>query len=67
MHYFATSKKGETLVSIMVGVIILAIAIGSVAIILGQNYAIEDDYEMNNNVFVLQSNTENIVRKVDTT
>ncbi|HBB27551.1 TPA: hypothetical protein DCZ36_03600 [Candidatus Gracilibacteria bacterium] len=66
MYNFSNSKKGETLISIIVGVVILAIAIGGVAVILFQNSAIEEDYDKNNTVAILQSNAENIVRKMDT-
>lgn len=34
--------------------------------ILFQNSAIEEDYAKNNTVAILQSNAENIVRKIDT-
>ncbi|MDD5198132.1 MAG: hypothetical protein PHN60_04725 [Candidatus Gracilibacteria bacterium] len=66
MYNFSNSKRGETLISIIVGVVILAIAIGGVAVILFQNSAIEEDYAKNNTVAILQSNAENIVRKIDT-
>lgn len=66
MHDFSNSKRGETLVSILVGVVILAIAMGGVTMILVQNRTIEEDYDKNNSVSILQSNAENIVRKVDT-
>ncbi|MDD5377210.1 MAG: hypothetical protein PHH16_03770 [Candidatus Gracilibacteria bacterium] len=66
MHDFSNSKRGETLISIVVGVVILAIAIGGVAMILVQNRTIEEDYDKNSTLATLQSNAESIVRKVDT-
>lgn len=66
MYNFSNLKKGETLVSVVVGIVILGIAMGGVAMILVQNSTIEEDYGKNNNVFFLQSNAENIVRRVDT-
>lgn len=66
MYNFSNSKNGETLISIIVWVVILAIAIGGVAVILFQNSAIEEDYDKNNTVAILQTNAENIVRKADT-
>lgn len=66
MHNFSNSKRGETLVSIIVGVVILMIAIGGVVMILVQNRTIEEDYDKSNNITILQSNAENVVRKTDT-
>lgn len=66
MFDFSNSKRGETLISVIVWAVILAIAIGGVTLILIQNRTIEEDYEKNNAIAILQSNTENIVRKADT-
>lgn len=66
MYNFSNSKKGRTLVSIIVWVAILAIAISGIAMILFQNRTIEDDYGKTNHITLLQSNAETIVRKVDT-
>ncbi|OIP54484.1 hypothetical protein AUK10_00780 [Candidatus Gracilibacteria bacterium CG2_30_37_12] len=66
MYNFSNSKKGETLVSLVVGVVILAIAMGGVTLILLQNRTIEDDYDKSNTISLLQSSAENIVRKTDT-
>ena len=66
MYNFSTSKRGETLISIIVGVVILAIALFWAALILFQSHTIEEEYGKNNTVAILQSNTENIVRKIDT-
>jgi flagellar basal body-associated protein FliL len=66
MYNFSNSKKGETLMSIIVGVAILSIAMGGVVLILAQNRTIEEDYDTNNSISILQTNAENIVRKVNT-
>lgn len=66
MYNFSNLKKGETLVSIMVGAVILAIAIGGVSMILLQDSTIEEDYHKNNTLSILQYNAENIVKKTDT-
>lgn len=66
MYNFSNSKRGETLISIIVGVVILAIAMGGVVLILIQNRTIEEDYDKNNTLSFLQSNAESIIRKVDT-
>jgi len=66
MYHFATSKRGETLISVLVGVVILALAIGGITIILMQNRTIDEDYDTNNAVFLLRTNAENIVKKMDT-
>ena len=66
MYDFSNSKRGETLVSILVGVVILSIAMGGVVMILIQSRTIEEDYNKNNTLSILQSNAENIVRKTDT-
>ncbi|EKD44587.1 MAG: hypothetical protein ACD_71C00087G0002 [uncultured bacterium (gcode 4)] len=66
MFHFAKSKRGETLISVLVGVIILALAIGAITTILMQNRTIDEDYNTNNTVFLLRTNAENIVKKMDT-
>lgn len=66
MYHFATSKRGETLISILVGTVILAIAITAAVNILMHNETIDEEYITNNTVTLLQSNTENIIRKTDT-
>ncbi|MDD2891419.1 MAG: hypothetical protein PHQ95_00450 [Candidatus Gracilibacteria bacterium] len=66
MYNFSNIKNGETLVSIIVGIVILVIAIGGAVMILMQGSAIEEDYDKNNTLSVLQYNAENIVRKIDT-
>lgn len=60
------NRRGETLVGIIVGVMIIAIVIGSIAKILSVQYVIEDDYVRNQTLSVLQNNVSNIVKKVDT-
>lgn len=67
MFHFAKSKRGETLISVLVGVIILVIAIGGITTILMQNRTIDEDYNTNNTVFLLRTNAENIVKKLNTT
>jgi len=67
MYNFSNTKNGETLVSIIVGVVILGIAISGITMILIQSRAIEADYDSNNFMTILQSNAENIVRNIDTT
>ena len=66
MYNFSNSKKGESLISIIVWVTILAIAVSGIAMILFQNRTIEEDYGKTNTITLLQSNAETIVRKVDT-
>ncbi len=67
MYDFSNAKNGETLISIVVGVVILGIAISGMTMILIQSRAIEDDYDSRNYLTILQSNAENIVRNIDTT
>lgn len=59
-------RRGETLISVLVGVFILAITIGAIVMILSTNYELEDTYERNNTLFLLQNNATNIIRKLDT-
>lgn len=66
MDHFAISKKGETLISVLVGVVILTIAIGGITTIMVQNRNIDEDYATNNAVFLLRTNTENIIKRINT-
>jgi hypothetical protein len=59
-------SRWETLVSIIVWVLIIAIVIWSIAKILSIQYTIEDDYLRNQTLFLLTNNATNIVKKVDT-
>lgn len=61
------NRRGETLVGIIVGVMIIAIVIGSIAKILSVQYLIEDEYVRNQTLAVLQNNVSNVVKEVDTT
>lgn len=68
MEIFRTmrSTRGETLVSVVIGVVILSILSAAIANILFTNYDLEDTYDRNNNLLILKSNTTNILRSVDT-
>ena len=61
-----SKKSGETLAAVIVGTVILGLAISGIAVILTSNTTLETEYEKNNRLFLLQNNSETIVRKVDT-
>jgi flagellar basal body-associated protein FliL len=62
----AISKRGETLISLLIGVVLMAIAISGIVAIIIYNQSIDEDYKMNNTIFILQSNAENIAQKTNT-
>ncbi len=66
MYNFSNAKRGEALISMVVGVVILAIAIAGVSLIMVQNRTIEEDYAKNNTKSIIEANTVNIMRKIDT-
>jgi hypothetical protein len=53
-------------VSVIVGVVILAIIIGSIARIIAIHYSNEDEYARNETLYLLQNNATNSMRKLDT-
>ncbi|MBP8016683.1 hypothetical protein KAZ01_01625 [Candidatus Gracilibacteria bacterium] len=61
-----TNKKGDNLISVLIGTFIIAIIILGIINILSSNYVIEDDYSRSNKILLLQYNTTNIVRALDT-
>lgn len=60
------NRRGETLAAIIVGSLVLAAAVSGVAVILAGNASLETEYERSNQVFILQSNAEAIIRRLDT-
>jgi len=60
------STRGETLVSVIIGVVILSILSAAIANILFTNLDLEDTYDRNNNLLILKSNATNILRGTDT-
>lgn len=59
-------KRGETLAAVIVGTVVLGLAISGIAVILTSNTTLETEYEKNNRLFLLQNNSETVVRKIDT-
>ena len=59
--------KGETLVSVIIGVFVLSIVIFAIVNILNTNTTIEDDYSRNLRIRLLEQNASNIIRSMDTT
>ncbi len=57
-------RKGETLVAVVVGAVILALAIMGLASILSGNSTLEAEYEKNLRAFLLERNTETVLRKI---
>jgi hypothetical protein len=66
MRTFIRSTGGETLISVIMGTIILAFAIATIAALLTGNAEMESGYEKNNAVFLLQNNATTVIRKLDT-
>jgi hypothetical protein len=60
------SRRGETLVSVVVGTLILALVISGIAAMLSGNASLETDYQKNNAMLLMQASAANIVRKTDT-
>ncbi len=61
------TKRAETLISVIVGVTILAIVVSGIIAILSNSSSIEDDYIRNNRLHLIQLNLTNIVRNLPTT
>ncbi len=61
-----TNKKWDNLISVLIWTFIIAIIILGIINILSSNYVIEDDYSRSNKILLLQYNTTNIVRALDT-
>lgn len=59
-------NRGETLVSVIIGVFVLAMVISGIAAILANNLAVENDYMRNNKLHFLEVNSTNIIRRLDT-
>ena len=59
-------QRGETLVSIVVGVSILALVIFAITNILTNSILIEDDYMKSNTIHLLDTNAANIASRLDT-
>ena len=66
MHHLPREQTGETLISVIVGVLIIALVIGSIARIIAIHYTTEDTYTRNETLYLLQNNSTNILRKLDT-
>lgn len=54
---------GETLVAVVVGAVVLALSIMGLVSILSGNSALEAEYEKNLRIFLLERNTEAVLRK----
>lgn len=61
-----SKRRGETLAAVIVGTMVLGLAVSGIAVILSSNSSLESEYEKNNRLFLLQNNSEAVVRKVDT-
>ncbi|MCK9272146.1 hypothetical protein M0P65_01230 [Candidatus Gracilibacteria bacterium] len=60
------NNKGETLVSLIIGIFIISLVITGIVSIIGSNYSLEDSFIKNNKVFFLKNNTVNIIKSIDT-
>lgn len=56
-------RGGETLVAVVVGAVVLALSIMGLVSILSGNSALEAEYEKNLRIFLLERNTEAVLRK----
>ena len=63
---FFRTTKGETLVSVVLGVAILSFLVAGIASVLYTSYDSEDNYDRTNALLLLQSNATSILRNVDT-
>ncbi len=61
-----TNQKWDTLVWVLIWLFIISIIILWLINILSSNYVIEDDYNRNNKLLILQNSTENIIKNIDT-
>lgn len=59
-----TNKKWETLLSVIAGMLIVWLVLASVTAVMSSNYALQEDINRNNKIFILQSNTTNIIRSI---
>lgn len=60
------NQKGETLVSILIGIFILSIAIFGISNLLANNLAIEDDQFRAAKIRLMELNATNIIKQIDT-
>lgn len=63
-HFGFEGRQGETLVAVVVGTVVLALAVSGLASILSSNSILEAEYEKNLRIFLLERNTEAILRKI---
>lgn len=63
-HFGFEGQQGETLVAVVVGTVVLALAVSGLASILSSNSILEAEYEKNLRIFLLERNTEAILRKI---
>lgn len=64
--HISRNRKGETLVSAIVGSILIALAVGGIASVISANQALEENYLRNNAVFFLQHNASAAIRRLNT-
>ncbi|MDD2487254.1 MAG: hypothetical protein PHS92_02710 [Candidatus Gracilibacteria bacterium] len=60
------NNKGETLISVLIGLFIVTIIIFGIISALTQNFSLEDDFVRNNKIFFLKNNTTNIIKGIET-
>jgi Tfp pilus assembly protein PilV len=66
MHTHIYTSRGETLVSVLVGVFILSIVVFGVANLLVNNSALEDESRRNTALMILEQNATSIIKNLNT-